>query len=178
MLYLPKTPEVNMARPKKSINNNLVKKAKEAQASLNDCKLSLKLQAIIAYSDNPVKEVANIIGVSENMIFLWLRKFKKQGIEGLRDKPKGHKAALLTDNDKIVIKKWILSSKNSKGRQILWTLDKLQSEIKNELNVQIGITALWNNLKSMDLKLKRPRPSHAKSNPEEQTQFKKNEKTS
>jgi transposase len=45
---------------------------------------------MIASADHSVYQVADLFHFSPRTIFRWLARFKKGGIAGLRDRPKGH----------------------------------------------------------------------------------------
>lgn len=162
-----------MARPKSNIDAKTVARAEEALEKIKDSKLSVQLKAIIAAAEHPVENVATILKVSVRSIFRWIEKFKEQGVEGLRDRPKGHMRSKLTEDHKGQLEQWIVRGKNVRGQAVHWTLKKLRRELGNNFGVHIGTTPLWKHLKKMDLALKKPRPIHAKADRNAQEAFKK-----
>ena len=162
-----------MSRPKENVDRATVVKAQEALETIKDSKLSIQLKAIIAAAEYPVENVATILKVSTRSIFRWVTKFKEAGVEGLKDRPKGHMKSKLTQDHKKEIEQWIVSSKNNRGDTIHWTLQKLQRELAQEFGIDIGTTPLWKHLKKMGLVLKKPRPVHAKADRNAQEAFKK-----
>ncbi len=162
-----------MSRPKKSIDPDLVVKAEKEFNKLKEGELALRLKAIIAFGDNKVELVAQILKVSVRSIFRWVNNFKEYGISGLLEKPKGHYQAKLTSDQKRQIKEWILKGQNSKGEKVNWTLKKMQLALKNEFNLTISQVGLWKNFKQMNLVVKKPRPIHAKADIDLQEKFKK-----
>jgi transposase len=162
-----------MARPKSNIDAKTVARAEEALEKIKDSKLSVQLKAIIAAAEHPVENVATILKVSVRSIFRWIEKFKEQGVEGLRDRPKGHMRSKLTEDHKGQLEQWIVRGKNVRGQAVHWTLKKLRRELGNNFGVHIGTTPLWKHLKKMDLVLKKPRPIHAKADRNAQEAFKK-----
>jgi transposase len=162
-----------MARPKVNVDSETILKAEEELGKIKESKVCIKLMAIRAAGENPVISVASIFKVSTRSIFRWIMKFKKGGVEALRDKPKGHLKSKLTEKHKEEIERWIVSGKNGDGRVVHWTLNQLQKEIKRQFGITIGITPLWKHLKQMNLVLKRPRPVYSKANKEAQDCFKK-----
>jgi len=145
-----------MARAKEVVDSSTLIKAEEALKGLKEGKLVLQLKAIISSGRHPVENVAEVFQVSTRSIFRWANKFKHKGIEGLKDRPKGHFSSKLTEKNKEKIEEWILAGKNSDGKEIHWTLNKLQMEVDKVFNIHISTVALWNHLNSMDLILKRP----------------------
>lgn len=162
-----------MARPKKKLDLETVEEAKEELKKIKDGKTSIQLKAIIAASEHAVDKVAEVMQVSYRSIFKWIDKFKTGGIEGLKDKPKGHMRAKLTKEHLEKIEQWIISGKNADDKAVHWTLKRLRKEIKKEFGISIGKTPLWKHLKKMDLVLKKPRPTHVKADKEKQETFKK-----
>jgi transposase len=162
-----------MARPKSNVDLKTVARAEEALEKIKDSKLSVQLKAIIAAAEHPVENVATILKVSVRSIFRWIVKFKEEGVEGLRDRPKGHMNSKLTEDHKRQLEHWIVRGKNVRGEAVHWTLKKLRRELGNEFGVHMGTTPLWKHLKKMDLVLKKPRPIHAKADRNAQEAFKK-----
>ena len=163
-----------MGRPKTlltdSIYNNIVSDLKKIPNS----DLIFKLTALKAASFNKQSEVAKMYDISRATLQRWAFLYTKYGIEGLKPKPRGHNPSKLTVAEKEIIKQWIISCKDSSGRQVHWTLMRLKQEILNNFDKNVGKTPLWLSLKSMGLSLKKPRPKHYKSDKEKQEEFKKN----
>ncbi|OGW13324.1 MAG: hypothetical protein A3G93_16270 [Nitrospinae bacterium RIFCSPLOWO2_12_FULL_45_22] len=88
----------------------------------------------------------NLLKASARSIFRWVTKFKEGGVEGLRDRPKGHMRSKLTEEQKKHIEQWIVSGKNARGETVPWTLKKLKKELENEFGINIGTTPLWKHL--------------------------------
>ena len=162
-----------MARPKSNVDAKTVAMAEEALEQIKDSKLSIQLKAIIAAAEHPVEKVAKILQVSARSIFRWITKFKEEGIEGLRDRPKGHMRSKLTEDHKRRLEQWVIRGKNVQGEPVHWTLKKLKKELGDEFRVDIGTTPLWKHLKKIGLVLKKPRPLHAKADINAQEAFKK-----
>lgn len=158
----------------KNIDEETILRAEERFGELKEGKMAIQLRGIIAFRDNTAEEVAGILMVTPRSIFRWVKNFKENDIEGLRERPKGHHKAKLTGEQKAQIKEWVTSRKNSKGETICWTLRKLRMELQKEFGVTISEPGLWYNLRNMGLVIKKPRPLHHKADKEEQGKFKKN----
>jgi hypothetical protein len=61
--------------------------------------LAIKLQAIISCASHPIQTVARIIGVQRQSPRGWILDFRKVGVSGLVNKPKGHRKSSSTRND-------------------------------------------------------------------------------
>lgn len=162
-----------MGQRKVSVDLETVAKAEKELAKIKDGKLAVQLKAIIASAEYSVETVAGVLTVSKRSVFRWIKKFKEQGVPGLKDQPKGHLPAKLNKEHKPQVEQWILEGLNARGQKIHWTLKKLKGEVKKEFGISIGTTALWNHLKRMGLSLKKPRPVHAKADAQRQEAFKK-----
>lgn len=163
-----------MARPKKSVDKELILKAEEEFEKLKEGKLAIQLRVIIAFGDFRTEEVARVLKVSHRSIFRWVNEFREEGIDGLKEKPKGHYKSKLTEEQKKRIKEWLINGNDSKGKKVHWTLKKLKVAVCDEFGVMISTTSLWRNLRKMGLVIKSPRPVHQKANKEEQEKSKKN----
>ena len=162
-----------MGRPKKVIDASLASKAKEILANVKEHKIAIRLQAIVSSANQPISTVASVIGVSRQTIWRWIRQFRENGIEGLKDLPKGHNPAKLNPEQQKQIYNWLSESENSKGESIHWTLESLKLEILNVFGISVGRTPLWLLIKKQGFRQKVPRPSHIKADKEAQEAFKK-----
>ena len=149
-------------------------KAEKEFNKIKDGKLATQLRAIMAFEDNTAEQIAKIFKVSVRTVFRWINKFSNEGIDGLKDQPKGHYQQKLTEPQKDQVRNWITTGTNSHGESVHWTLEKLSREIYFEFNVTLTTTAIWKNLRKMNLTLKRPRPVHHKADKKAQEEFKKN----
>ena len=67
-----------------------------------------------------------------------------------------------------MMKSWIVSSRDSEGKLVHWTLKKLCLETKAVFGVDIGHSAMAEHLHRLNLAMKRPRPSNYKFDPEKE----------
>lgn len=146
-----------MPRPKSIIDSRTLRIAQQELNQLQDWKIAFRLMVIIASYRTSISTVANFFQISSATVFRWSVRFKQKGIMGLKNKPKGHYRSKITENEKEIIKNWLLNGQNSDGDKIDWTLKKLQSEIQKEWCIQMGITPLWKFIQKNKLSLKRSR---------------------
>lgn len=164
-----------MPKSKTIIDENTVLKANYELNRIKDAKLILKLLTIKAAIKYEYKEIEKIFEVKPITVSRWIKAFQNEGIEGLKDKPKGHRKSKLSSRHKEKIESWILNCKDSKGKPVNWTIQKLCLEIEKEMGIRISKTPLWLTLRKMNMTLKKPRPQHIKSDLKKQAAFKKNE---
>jgi transposase len=149
-------------------------KAETEFSKIKDGKLATQLRAIMAFEDSTAEQIGKIFKVSARTVFRWISKFINDGIDGLKDQPKGHYQPKLTESQKQQLKHWIINGTNAHGESMHWTLTKIAREIQSEFGVTLTTTAIWKNLKQMKLTLKKPRPIHHHADKEAQEAFKKN----
>lgn len=101
-----------------------------------------KLTILSSYFWLKTEEIAKAFRINPRTLFRWISQFKDQGVEGLVDKPKGHKPAFLTYEMKNQLIQWITTLKESDGNQVSWTLDKLRAELERVYSVKISKFAL------------------------------------
>lgn len=163
-----------MARKQELVDETLRKQAEEALGQIRDGKICQRLQAIIScYSHSP-RLVAEVIGRDRSMVWRWVKRFRAEGVEGLRDRPRGHNPAKLGKRERAQIRRWLEGGKNRRGEPVHWTLEKLRAEIAVVFGREVGQTPLWNLVRQLGFRQKVPRPAHEQSDPRAQAAFKKN----
>jgi transposase len=156
-------------------NYHYIARAAEKEFNkLNEGKLATQLRVIMAFEENTAEEIAKIFKLSVRTIFRWIQKFSHHGIAGLKDQPKGHYQAKLSEEQTEKLRIWIINSTSFSGEPIHWTLEKLTAEINKVFGVKLTTTAVWKKLIKMNLTLKRPRPVHHQADKKAQQAFKKN----
>ena len=163
-----------MARPKEVIDAELAKKARLEILKCREHKVGLRLQAIVSCAENPVSLVGEVVGVSRQTVWRWMKRFKAEGAVGIYDKPRGHNPVKIGEENRRIIEGWLKGRCNNRGEPVQWTLAKLAAEIKQELGITVGQTSLWRLVRQMGFRQKVPRPSHAKADSRTQQAFKKN----
>lgn len=163
-----------MARPKSILTGELIQ---QANIELKELKekgvIGVKLQAIISASRHTVETVASVIGVSKGTIYNWISRYRKYGIEGLKNKPRGHYPSKLSQEQREIVFKWLKEGISPDGEPIVWTIGKLQESIKEVFGVCISHTPVWKMIRRMGFSLRRPRPRHRNSDIHKQEEFKK-----
>ena len=166
-----------MGRKKSLLNSDLIQLVESDLSEIKDSDMVIKLKAIKASYNHKDSDVATIFDIARSSLERWISNYKKFGIEGLKNKSRGHNPSKLNEEEKNKLKEWILSGKDNNGIQVHWTLKKLIKEISTVFNKEISKTPLWLTLTSLHLSVKKPRPKHYKSDEEKQTEFKKNSRT-
>lgn len=165
-----------MGRPKQSINADTLESIEKAISSLPNGAVVRKLTILSSFSWLKTEEIARAYRINPRTLFRWIKQFNEHGVEGLVDRPKGHRPALLTDEMKAQIEQWITGQKDNEGNPVLWTLDRLRGELKRVYGIEISKSAMSVNLAKMKISFRRPRPTHIMADKEKQAEYKKNSK--
>jgi len=118
----------------------------------------VKLQAIITSSKHPVATVASIVGVSTATIYNWIVRYRKYGIEGLKNKPRGYYPSNLSHEQREIVFKWLKDAISPDGEPIVWTIGNLQKSLKEVFDVSLSHTPVWKTIHKMGFSLRRARP--------------------
>ena len=149
---------------------NIIKKAKTHQSVL-------RIQCLLFLKEKRFKNrmsIADTLGVSLSSIDRWIKTYESQGIEQLLKMSSGGKR-------REVITKEIhekLSQKLHDSNNPLLGFHEAVQWVEDNFNKQVKYTTLYSYIrKNFEGKLKVPRKSHYKNNPEAVEDFKKNTKT-
>ena len=162
-----------MPRPKDQSLQEVFLKADKALLEIKDSRLVMKLLAIRGYGNQQAKDIAALFNTQTRTVYKWVELFRLHGIQGLKDKPKGHRKAILEARHMEQISKWLDSGETPDGKAINWTLDTLGQYIYSEFGIVIKKSALSNTLRKMRYVIRKPRPTHANSTEQERSDFKK-----
>lgn len=162
-----------MGRTKVTVTAHEEALAISERESIKDWAVVNRLSAVIAYASHKAEDVGHVFGVTSETVIRWASRFHEFGVDGLRDKAKGHRGKKLSGVNAETVRSWIQTGKNAEGKRVHWTLKRLCLEIKERLNIEIGHSALAETLAEMRLVIKRPRPMHYNHDPEKAEEFKK-----
>lgn len=154
---------------------NLSSQALLDRMSLTEDKIEyMKLQAIHLYKVEKMKakDVAKIIGKSVQMIYQWAHRYKKYGIEGFINKPRGGRtwSYMSLEEEKALLAE--LTEEATKGLVVVSKIVRNKAEQK--LGIPVSADYAEDLLNRHGWHKIAPRPKHPKSSKEEQEEFKKN----
>lgn len=125
-----------------------------------------RLKAIISAKENGINLAAKILQTSAKTIRVWAKRFKSEGIEGLKYKTgRGRKSKVLQPMRNEIMK-WI-----SKDSSI--TLKEIVLKLRESFNINSSISAVHRIVTSLKFAYITPRPIHYKQNKKSQNDFKK-----
>lgn len=163
-----------MGRRQQVVNAELAEQARAALREHKEARIGRRLQAIVSCGAHPLGTVASVLGVSPRTVWQWAKRFKAQGIEGLRDRPRGHRRGRLDAEQVGELERWLEQGRSAEGDPVHWTLAKLQGELERVFKVKLSVQAVWKRVRKLGFRQKVPRPRHRRSDPEAVEAFKKN----
>ncbi len=163
-----------MGRRQEVVDAQLAEQARSALRDQKEARVGQRLQAIASCQSHPLGVVADVFGVSTRTVWQWARRFKAEGTEGLRDKPRGHRRGRLDADAEREFERWLEEGRNADGEPVHWTLAKLQSELERVFGIRMSVQAVWKRVRKLGFRQKVPRPRHRGADPEAAQAFKKN----
>ena len=141
----------------------------------DDGKVVSRLLAIASALDGLTRvQAAKQAGMDRQTLADWVPRYNKLGVEGLRDKPKGHPKRLLTPEQEAAIKARVLAGPDpEKDGLVRWRCADIQAFIAVTYNVTLHERTVGKLLIRLGLSHISVRPKHPKSDSEAQETFKK-----
>lgn len=139
----------------------------------SDPKVRVRLIAMASLKDGtPAIKVADYLKVSRRTVSSWLKRFMKEGLPGLRDKPRSGRKSKLLLEDLDTLKGEIKEINNKlKGGSL--TGKDIQELIKKKYSIDYKLSSVYKLLHKIGMSWISCRSKHPDSKPEEQEAFKK-----
>jgi transposase len=163
-----------MGRHQEVVDEELANQARAELSTHTDARVGMRLQAIVSCARHPLGTVAEIFGVNRRSIWQWAKRFKKEGVDGLRDRPRSGRRGRLGAEQQSQVARWLEHGQNHDGKPVHWTLAQLRSEIERVFDVKLSLAAVWKRVRKMGFRQKVPRPRRRRADPEAAQAFKKN----
>jgi transposase len=128
--------------------------------------ISRKLQAIKSSKEHGITLVSKVFGVSRVTIMVWINKFEKSGIEGLKLKTGRGRKSILTDEEKSKIKEWVFKDSNL-------TIMMVKAKITEIFSKELSLSATHTLLQKLNFSYITPRARHHKQDSQVHPEFKK-----
>ena len=121
----------------------LIKKERDSQ--VRD-----RLRGILLLKKNfTVNRVAEILGVTERTVYSWKRRYKEEGVEGLRNKPIPGRKTVLDESDMEKLR-MLLEERD------YWTSNQVRELIKREFGVEFTTRHIPRILRKLGLRYQKP----------------------
>lgn len=164
-----------MGRPSIEVaEQDSVEDLKKAYLSCKSAVESRRIQAIWLLRQGKHRaEVREITGFHNGPLVEIIKRYNAGGLAGLVDRRLGHsgRKALLSDEEMLHLAQCI---RKDYRQGIYWNGPKVVTWINEELGKHVHQQRAYEYLKAIGMSLQRPRPRHAKADPEAQQRFEKN----
>ena len=122
------------------------------------------------------REVSDIVRVTRNTIYRWLRNFKAMGIEGLREQGGRGKKPLIAKNEREAFRLAVLDLQKGRTGGCITGKDVLRL-MEEKYEIKCSLKSAYNHLKKASLVWISSRSKHPNTDMEKQEEFKKNSKS-
>jgi transposase len=118
---------------------------KWSQSRTEEARLVERAKIIrLASEGEPVSQIAEAMDVNEKTVRKWLKRFGKQGVEGLTDAPRSGAPSRYTPEVKARIIAAALTNPREVGRKFnCWTFERLAVYVREELGFAIKKTRIF-----------------------------------
>jgi transposase len=124
------------------------------------------------------QEAQQIACLTVNTFRTWMKRFNEEGIAGLRAKKSPGRPLALSKEKKEALRKKVLEGPSPEEGLVRYRLCDLQDFLKEEHQISLCTSGVWNHLQELKLTWKTGRQRHPKSDEEAQEAFKKTSKKS
>jgi transposase len=127
---------------------------------------------ILAVEGWTAPAIAMSVGLSRRECQEWVRRFNESGLPGLEDRPGGGRGEPLTPEQGEELSQRLNNGPQDDDRVCSLRGVDVQKILANEFGVLRSLPAVYNLLHRLGYSYLRPRPRHAKADPQAQTKFK------
>jgi transposase len=144
---------------------------KKARSERDGC-IASRLLGIANILDGMDRDTAaRTTGMTRQTLRDWVHRYNAEGVEGLKNKPKGRPQRALTSAQEQEIEKLVTGS--PKGTLVRWRRVDIQSEIEKRFGVVIHENTVGKLLRRLGFRRISVRPLHPEADVETQEAFKK-----
>lgn len=120
----------------------------------------------------PARQVAELLCVSKQAVWLWISQYNHQGPEGLQGQGRGGRrwAFLSAEEEQAFLEQWLPRAEQGQ----LLTAKQLRSHLEKRLRRRVSLGYVYRLLHRWGWRKLGPRPRHPKAQPKAQERFKKN----
>jgi len=138
------------------MNKKEITRLKKAYKKEKDVKIALRILMIIHTKQGESSwKVGEKLQCDHKAVLTWINRYEKEGIEGLKTKPRSGKPALISRRQEDKIKKKIAEDNPANP----WTTNKVCDLIKKETGIKYTQRHVQRILRKWDFSLLVPRPT-------------------
>jgi transposase len=154
---------------KESIKSLKKKIRSEQDADVRD-RMRVIILAVKGLTDG---EIGDRLGYSIQWVKKWIGRYKKGGLEGLRDGVRPGQPTLLTDEQVLILYDEVLAGPDPSSPLSRYRISDVQALIKERFGVEFSLSGTHALMQRMLLSHVKPRPSHPKNDPQAMEDWKK-----
>jgi transposase len=125
-----------------------------------------------ALSGMPIEAAGRAVGAGRATLYDWLGRYRAEGADGLRDRPRSGRRRLLTPEQDETFRARIVAGPEKDGVTAFRGVD-MQRILKEEFKVKAGLSSAYQLAHRLGLTWVEPRPQHPKSDPAAQAAYKR-----
>jgi transposase len=111
---------------------------------------------ILMRKEKPYRRIAKELGIALSTVYFTVKRFEKEGIEGLKNKPHNGRKPKITKEQREKIKEIALKSPKMFGfLKNTWNIRKLARFLSDEIGIKVSRAHLWRILKEEGIVYKR-----------------------
>ena len=147
-----------MAKLEVDFPENAEEELTELMKNTKDKKLFRRAQVILSIvRGNSCLQTAKTYSYADSNLRIWLRRYEKEGIEGLKDKPKpGRDLKLTKEVESIILKLLEEDPLKYKSKYPFWVCSQLALVLKKEHNVELSSESIRLLLKKKNISITFP----------------------
>ena len=121
-----------------------------------------------------LRKIGEVLDIPHTKAHYWIKRYNKQGIDGLKTRKQKGKTPLLSQKDLIKIKEYLVNNKPKAyhGIPAGWNSRDVKAYIKSNYNVSYSLRHIERLLHKIGFSLIKPRPRNIKTSLEKQGEFK------
>jgi len=134
-----------------------------------DARLRTRAQMVLLSAEKGLKaeEVAEIVRESHATVLRWLKRYRAEGVEGLKDAPRPGKPLTITDEYRQRLLEVVRRRPRSLGLEYsLWTLQRLSDYMAEQTGIRVSTETVRRELKKGGIVLSRPQHTITSPDPE------------
>ena len=125
-----------------------------------------------ALSGMPIGAAARAVGAGRATLYDWLGRYRAEGADGLRDRPRSGRPRLLTpEQDETFRARIVAGPEYAQDGVTAFRGVDMQRILKEEFKVKAGLSSAYQLAHRLGLAWVEPRPQHPKSDPAAQAAF-------
>jgi putative transposase len=166
-----------MKRKREEISEKAKEELKEAMRKEKNIRVYKRYQAMYAYFNGmTLTKAAKMLGLNRRTLTPWYKRYKSEGLEGLKDRKIEGRPPRLSEEERNKLKEMILNrtpAEEGFGANYNWTAGMIGKYIKREYGLSYSIRGITGILKRMGLSYTRPTYVLAKADKQKQEEFKR-----